>query len=159
MIGTRGRKPKESIIKYEATRREGYYRRKVLLCAIYIVYWNEICAMINGGRETFITELSFIGIRTLFDQITRGYGDHSPLTRPKEEVTHGERCRITELGEGNDSNKGESAKRTRQKMKRRKRKRKGGLRGLSSSLRFSRLGGRCNKERGNTRRNGRHRGR
>jgi len=22
--------------------------------------------------------ISFIGIRTLFDQITRGYGDHSP---------------------------------------------------------------------------------
>ena len=37
--------------------------------------------------------ISFIGIRTLFDQITRGYGDHSPLTRPKEEVTHGGRCR------------------------------------------------------------------
>jgi len=33
----RGRKPKESIIKYEATRSEGDYRRKVLLarlCAI-----------------------------------------------------------------------------------------------------------------------------
>jgi hypothetical protein len=26
----------------------------------------------------------FIGIRTLFDRVTRGYGDHSPLTRPKE---------------------------------------------------------------------------
>jgi hypothetical protein len=25
--------------------------------------------------------------------VTRGYGDHSPLTRPKEEVTHGGRCR------------------------------------------------------------------
>jgi len=30
----------------------------------------------------------FIGIRTLFDRVTRGYGDHSPLTRPEEEVTH-----------------------------------------------------------------------
>ena len=28
-----------------------------------------------------------IGIRTLCDSVTRGYGDHSPLTRPKEEVT------------------------------------------------------------------------
>ena len=34
-----------------------------------------------------------IGIRTLFDGVTRGYGDHSPLTRPEEEVTHGGRGR------------------------------------------------------------------
>jgi hypothetical protein len=32
-----------------------------------------------------------IGIRTLFDRVTRGYSDHYPLTRPKEEVTHGGR--------------------------------------------------------------------
>jgi len=37
----------------------------------------------EGRGDVYI---SFIGIRTLFDQITRGYGDHSPLTRPKEEV-------------------------------------------------------------------------
>jgi len=30
----RGRKPKESIIKYEATRSEGDYRRKVLLARV-----------------------------------------------------------------------------------------------------------------------------
>jgi len=29
-----------------------------------------------------------IGIRMLFDRVTRGYGDHFPFTRPKEEVTH-----------------------------------------------------------------------
>jgi hypothetical protein len=35
----------------------------------------------------------FIEIRMLFDRVTRGYGDHPPLTRPKEEVTHGGRGR------------------------------------------------------------------
>jgi len=28
----------------------------------------------------------------LVDSVTRGYSDHSPLTRPKEEVTHDGRC-------------------------------------------------------------------
>ena len=41
-------------------------------------------------RETLLSlnliNILFIGIRTLFDRVTRGYGDHSPLTRPKEEV-------------------------------------------------------------------------
>jgi len=47
----------------------------------------------------------YIGIRTLCDRATRGYGDHSPLARPKEEVTHGGRgrrggrCRWLEGGE------------------------------------------------------------
>jgi len=50
------------------------------------------------GKETgeptgFIRRyILFIGIRrsirTLFDRVTRGCGDHSPLARPKEEVTH-----------------------------------------------------------------------
>ena len=40
----------------------------------------------------------FTGIRTLFARVTRGYGDHSPLTRPKEEVTHGGRGRCRWLG-------------------------------------------------------------
>ena len=40
-----------------------------------------------------IEYMLFLGIRTLFDRVTRGYGDHSPLTRPKEEVTRGGRGR------------------------------------------------------------------
>jgi len=32
----------------------------------------------------------FFGFRTLFDSVTRGYGDHSPLTRPEEKVTYEE---------------------------------------------------------------------
>jgi hypothetical protein len=35
--------------------------------------------------------LFIFGIRMLFDSVTRGYGDHSSITRPKEEVTHGGR--------------------------------------------------------------------
>jgi len=49
-----------------------------------------------GHRCREFTEtlyILFIGIRTLFDRVTPGYGDHSPLTRPKEEVTHGGRGR------------------------------------------------------------------
>jgi len=41
----------------------------------------------------YAANILFTGIRTLFDRVTRGYGDHSPLTRPEEEVTHGGRCR------------------------------------------------------------------
>ena len=49
--------------------------------------------LVGAGAWDTDEYISFIGIRTLFDQITRGYGDHSPLTRPKEEVTHGGRAR------------------------------------------------------------------
>jgi len=51
------------------------------------------CVASKPSKFVPLTEISFIGIRTLCGQITRGYCDHSPLTRPKEEVTHGGRCR------------------------------------------------------------------
>ena len=51
----------------------------------------NIVLMRQWARGGVYIVISFIGIRTLCDQITRGYGDHSSLTRPKEEVTHGGR--------------------------------------------------------------------
>ena len=47
----------------------------------------------NGGREGGEHHKKHRGQRSQFDQVTRSYGDHSPLTRPKEEVTHGGRGR------------------------------------------------------------------
>jgi len=38
----------------------------------------------------------FIGIHTLFDCVTRGYGDHSFLTRPKEDVKRWKRSPVGE---------------------------------------------------------------
>ncbi len=51
----RGRKPKESLLKYEATRSEGDYRRKVLLARV-ICYrgertWCERLRAKRRGRE------------------------------------------------------------------------------------------------------------
>jgi hypothetical protein len=57
----RGRKPKESVIKYEAARSKGDYRRKVLLARVSSRCRNEKqraqCVLNLNVRETFITSV------------------------------------------------------------------------------------------------------
>jgi len=49
-------------------------------------------SLIAGRLLHFLRVYCLLELDMLCDCVTRGYGDHSPLTRPKEGVTHGGRC-------------------------------------------------------------------
>ena len=77
---------------YTAPRCQAPARRKQLLMMLLLYYYpssySHTYYSCHYLYPLYYMYISFIGIVTLFDSVTRGYGDHSPLTKPKEEVTH-----------------------------------------------------------------------